>query len=669
VANDFDQFDAPQANDFDQFDAPPVAPSAAPVAPHAVGPITAAMGTPDPVTQYVHSAVSGMGQNIGATNSMLGDLVHGRIGSISQADAAVQQYKATHPAYQPETQGGQDLSAVMASNYNPLNWPGVATKYAGKGITALADQWGVPSQYSTIAGTAGEAAGNVAIGAYGAVKALGLGAPGAAGAPESAAATARGARIEPTLEPGEVRAPYSEVGDAQELPPQSAAIQQAVQQRAAIAQQQGRPLTTAEQTGFARHTEAASLPVPMTAQNGTGLTAGQALGDGQLISDEMNGRSQLPGMPERLNAQNGALVQNLTALKSQAAGPVSIFDSEAHSGALIKAYEAHDAAVSADVTAKYNALTDANGGTFPVDGKTLVGNIDAALTRKLKSGYLPSGMRSALDQFTGPDARPMNFEDYETLRTDAATAMRSGGNEASAAYIVRKELENLPLADGAAGLKPLADAARSAASGQFDAIKADPAYKAVVNGTADTRTFGNNFVTNASREDIQSMMTNLSDQPGINQHLGGIAANWLRDKASISPDGSGNFASASYNKGYNYLNNNGKLNLLVGQPTAEGLGTLGRVARYTTNQPKGSWVSTANTVPAAIREYGAKGAEGFVNYAAHGVPIGTAVRSLWNRNARASQAAESLRPFAGVPQDALMQPPGGLPQQPTWLAK
>jgi hypothetical protein len=227
VANDFDQFDAPQAapNDFDQFDAPKAVtpPPRAPQA-YSAGPITAAMGTPDPVTQYVHSAVSGMGQSIGATNSMLGNLVHGRIGSISQADAAVQQYNSTHPAYQPETQGGQDLSAFMGSNWNPLNLVGVATKYAGKGITALADQWGVPGQYSTIAGPAGEAIGNVAIGAYGGVKALGLGAPEAAGAPSAAgatsgplaaraAATAPGARIEPTLEPVAPRAPYFEPKD------------------------------------------------------------------------------------------------------------------------------------------------------------------------------------------------------------------------------------------------------------------------------------------------------------------------------------------------------------------------------------------------------------------------------------------------------------------------
>jgi hypothetical protein len=153
------------------------------------------MGAADPITQYIHSAFSSAAQNVGATGHVLYDWGSGKIHSIAQADQSAQQYKADNPAYQPETQGGKAVASAMASPYNPLNWPGKAAEVAGKGVTSGLDALGVPSQVSTVAGPALEAGANVAAGAYGAVKGLGLG-----GAQEAAAAPA-GARVEPTLEP------------------------------------------------------------------------------------------------------------------------------------------------------------------------------------------------------------------------------------------------------------------------------------------------------------------------------------------------------------------------------------------------------------------------------------------------------------------------------------
>jgi len=215
VANDFDQFDAPQAaaNDFDQFGTAQNSSSSAPLYTDPSQPFTASsQGADTPIFQYLHSTLSGMSQNIGATGSVLSGLAHGNIHSISEADTTAQNYKAQNPAYQPETAAGQMISGVMGSNYNPLNWPGLATQYAGKGITAGLDAAGVPSQYSTIAGPAVEATANVAMSAYGLSKALGLGGtPELAAAPEaqtatpeplSASSAPRGAYFEPKDIPG-----------------------------------------------------------------------------------------------------------------------------------------------------------------------------------------------------------------------------------------------------------------------------------------------------------------------------------------------------------------------------------------------------------------------------------------------------------------------------------
>jgi hypothetical protein len=71
----------------------------------------------------------------------------------------------------------------------------------------------------------------------------------------------------------------------------------------------------------------------------------------------------------------------------------------------------------------------------------------------------------------------MDFEQFEALRTNLATEMRKAeragdGNAAMALSVVRDALESLPLSGEAAALKPLADAARSAAKERFDALSA-----------------------------------------------------------------------------------------------------------------------------------------------------------------------------------------------------
>lgn len=165
------------------------------------------------VLEYLHSTLSHAGQNISATEHLVGETAHGNIHSIADADRYVQGFKKSNPVYEPESKGGKALDTAMGSNYNPLNWPGLATYWAGRGVTKGLDAAGVPSQYSTIAGPAVSAVADTAIGAYGAAKALGLGgAAEAAGAkpsvapsgtePLSASSTTRPAPFEPQDIPG-----------------------------------------------------------------------------------------------------------------------------------------------------------------------------------------------------------------------------------------------------------------------------------------------------------------------------------------------------------------------------------------------------------------------------------------------------------------------------------
>lgn len=400
---------------------------------------------------------------------------------------------------------------------------------------------------------------------------------------------------------------------------------------------------------LSRHFEAESLPVKIQ------LTAGQATQDPVALSKEMNMRGAQPALADRLNKQNGQLIDNLQTMRDTAGPEVFSTTPVEHGETLIDAYQAKDAAAQADISAKYKALKDANGGQFPVDARGLLDNASAALHQQLLFDHAPREIMSTLGRLA--DANSMTFENYESLRTNLARIQRSmsaDGNTKAAAGVIRDAMEQLPLAPGAAQLKPLADAARGAARTQFAALEADPAYKAAVNETVSPDRFVSRFVTNAPRGDVATMARNFSGNPTAQQTLSVAALDHLRAAARISPEWQGNFASASYLKALQALGP--KLGSLVKPQLAEQLNTLGNVARYTQFQPAGSFVNNSNTFVAGAAQYGAGALEGAANVAAHGIPIGTWARRGAQHVMQGRQVQQALAPGAGI---GLMNSPRG----------
>jgi len=437
----------------------------------------------------------------------------------------------------------------------------------------------------------------------------------------------------------------------------SQSVQEAKQQAAEI----GQPLNEAALT---RHLQSQRLPAPID------LTLGQATQEHAQLADEFNRRNTPEGAPiaDRMNSQNGKLIQNVNAIRDQAAPDAALRSTDEHAQTLMDAYQADKDKATADISAKYQKLTDANGGDFPIDGQKLVANIDAALKQKLKTGHLSPGMASALSEFRD-GSRPMNFEDFETLRTDAATEMRGpDGNKAAAAGIIRQQAENLPLTGEAADLKPLADDARAAARAQFAKEAADPAYKAVVDGNAKSNTFFNRYVLNAPREHVQLLQDNIGDNPEVKQALAGGTVNFLKQRAGITGENNGNLSQAGYNRALQSVRP--KLDLLADQSTVDHLNTLGDVARYTQFQPRGKSFNNSGTevvrqgeVRQAVGGLAAGTAEHATNAAAmsHGIPIavGSIVRKISGARsearaaaaesaARQAETARALAPGAGI---------------------
>lgn len=390
-----------------------------------------------------------------------------------------------------------------------------------------------------------------------------------------------------------------------------------------------------------RHVEADSLPVKMQ------LTEGQATQSPGIISNEQNMRGKNEALRTRFNEQNGQLVQNVQALRDQVGPEVFSTNPVEHGETLINAYKAKDAAAQSDISQKYQQLRDVNGGQFPVDAQKLLDNASANLHQQLLFDHAPKPIMSTLSRLA--DNGNMSFENFESLRTNLARIQRSpvaDGNEQAAAGVIRNAMENLPLADGAAKLKPIADTARAAAKAQFDALDADPAYKAAVNETVPPDRFVQKYIVSAPKNDVATMKGNLAGDDSASQTMGVAAIDHLRAKAGIDSQGNGNFSQAGYNRHLEALAP--KADILFDPKTAEQLQTLGNVARYTQFQPRGSFVNNSNTFVSQAAEH-AKGAiEGAANVMAKGVPVGTWTRNVMEGRSANKAAQRALEPGAGL---------------------
>jgi hypothetical protein len=397
-----------------------------------------------------------------------------------------------------------------------------------------------------------------------------------------------------------------------------------------------------------RHVEADTLPVPVR------LTAGDALQDPVLLSQERNLRGKHPEMVRRMDETNKALGQNMQALRDQVGQNVFSTNAVEHGDALIAAYRAQDAAAEQGVNVAYHRLRQASGGNIPVDARAVLSNATASLHQKLLFDHAPPEIMRTLTRLA--DGNSMTFENFEALRTNLARIARSSadGNVKAAAGVIRQALEDLPLAQGSEHLKTLADAARATARRRFQAMEADPAYDAAVNGTVPADKFVQRFIIGAPREQLATTMRNLQGQ---RETVSVAVLDHLRDAARLDPGYNGNFSTAGYSRALQALDP--KANLLFDAATAETLGKLRNVAGYTTAQPRGSFVNNSNTMVAGAAKYGAQALEGAANVAAGGIPVGTwagnAVRAVGTRRL----IRNSLQPGAGLvpPKNALNQPP------------
>lgn len=406
----------------------------------------------------------------------------------------------------------------------------------------------------------------------------------------------------------------------------------------------GIPVNKINMPVLERHIEADTLPIPMR------LTEGMATQDPIIISREQNMRGRSPELAQRFNELNADLVDNMGAIRDIAAPDVFVNTKMDNAQGLIDLYKAKDQVLNVDIDAKYQALRDAAGGDLPVDAKQLFTNVEKSLKKELLTNDAPPSQIKELKRLA--DEGSMTFEDFLALRKNLGTVARTAqdGNVRTAASIMIDEIEKLPLREDVAYLKPLADAARSAAKSRFDLLDSDPAYKAAVYDTVAPDVYFDKFVIRGIHKNIETMKQNLAEYPVAQQHLMRGTLRHLSDEAGLTEQG-GTFSQSNYNKAVKRLADTNNLDTIFTPEIGTHVRTLGNVAYYTMYQPKGSFVNNSGTLVAALAERGKTAAIAGLDVLGGktiGLPVGTAMSMVGERARARKEAQQALAPAAGV---------------------
>ena len=381
------------------------------------------------------------------------------------------------------------------------------------------------------------------------------------------------------------------------------------------------------------------------------FTEGQATQNPGALSFEMNERGKYPALSERFSQQDAKLKSAVDRLHERATQNEvggSMYD---HGVRQINEYQAIDNARNLDINQKYKALKDAAGGSFPIDAPQFVQNARNLLDENLKTEYLPESFKNDLEKFAS--GQPLTFQKFEALRTNLAADMRKAdragdGNTKYALSLVRQALEDLPLLQEAQGLKSIADQARSAAKERFDALAADPAYDAAVNGAPpDTFMEKHVFSKTAPVSQVRLMRDTFGEGSTGALNVESALINHLREKGGLVEKS--NVNQATYNKNFKALEE--KLKAGAKPETVEDLRVLGDVLYKTKAQPTGSFVNNSNTFVSQLAQQGGGMITGAadVALAAKGLPpLATRGAGKLGQMFEAKKMKRRLEPGAGV---------------------
>jgi hypothetical protein len=546
--NPFDQFDATDtpasaSNPFDQFDGHPSEEKLA-----ALKPKNGAIG--DSLGNEAHAMASGMYHGAVGGYRGIGKLITGQ-GVDAAADAVNDE---TSRAYQaPDSV----VKSMIESKYNPLN-------YAQEGADYLADK-SADAGWSPGISTVIKSAPTALMAATGLI--------GLARNPRLS--VGRSAPMRPNAVPDAPASPNS-------LAPEE------VVSKAAAAQSMGAASTPMDLTGVTpqlrqkisstdpdalnlealeRHRRAETLPLPDGVKP-IALPKGLATRDSNQASIEYNMRDDPDTgglIRQNIDDNSKGLGQSIGEIQRRATPDVVGRTTPEHDQTAIDAIKSQDNDMIKQNRTSYKELADAHGGTLPIDKGALGESLDSELDHEYLTDTVNESkiLRPIMADIRSP--KPLTFQRFESIRTRLAEVMRDGSSDGAAARIVRSQLETMPLTDEAAGLKGLADKARSGAKARFDWIDENPAVEAAVNDNVPKKNglhvigakspqaggFLDRFATgntqNASAAYVDRLKQSVPN-PDLHDAIEGATLNKLRDSAGIDPLGEGTFKIAPFSK-------------------------------------------------------------------------------------------------------------------------
>ena len=401
-------------------------------------------------------------------------------------------------------------------------------------------------------------------------------------------------------------------------------------------------------------------------KHGVNLTVGQRSNNIPLYSKEWNMRGG-EGNPlgERFASQPQELARAVDNSRNKFAPDINEFDPSALGQLQINGLAAKDQIRLSAISQAYKDLTNANGGQFPIDITKLDKNINTQLSAELKTSHLSENIKSDLKDFY----QNPTFERYEALRTNLANEMRSSsnGNARAAAFIVRQELENLPIFGEGTGspkaieLKSLADKARSLVKERANVIKSNPAYKAAIKEFTDSKEasaqgeslnaakFHQKYVAGATPEAVRRLKAELL--PDDKAHQAITAAEFERAKSALVNASESNVKSEMYAA---FLKKNAPLlRETMGPEAFKELMELG-VLQSKIGQPKAGTFNTSNTYAAMLADLGksgiTQGIEAKLAIATQGssIPVTNLLRTISEKFNKDRFVAQSLDPLGGL---------------------
>ena len=344
---------------------------------------------------------------------------------------------------------------------------------------------------------------------------------------------------------------------------------------------------------------------------GMKATPGEASQNVALLSDEYNAVKSNPELAARLQERDPKLIEGFNKITEDFAPEAHAPNQPARASTVLEGLKEKYVGREADTSQKYQALRDANGGEFPIDGKLFADNAIKQLHKDLSYEATPPVLLKALERFSNGET--MTFEQFERLRTLTATEMRKGGTEGHTAGVIRQALEDLPLTgDAATTLKPLADAARSAAREQKQLMdpkspKYNAAYTAAANDTRSLAEIAQNIPhpasanffekhvvgKGASEMQLRRAMDELAgNQAAIDELRAGVIHE-AKTKSGVKDD-AGSVSQAALN---DFINKQmtGKLDAALGAEGAAKLRRLSDVATKSEHVRKGGYANVSKT--------------------------------------------------------------------------